>query len=99
LAEVRRLYEAGNYDQAVIYFFSFQLVQLDHHQFIRLEKGKTNRQYLRELHAHRSLRGLVEQVMLLFEDVFFGGRQLSRNQFDVCWQRLDEFHIQLESET
>jgi hypothetical protein len=97
LTEARRQYEAGNYDQAVIYLFSFQLVQLDHHQLIRLEKGKTNRQYLRELYAHVSLRRMVEQVMRLFEDVFFGRRHLSRTQIDACWQRLGEFDAQLEA--
>ena len=33
----------------MIYLFSHQLVQLDRHQIIRLAKGKTNRQYLREV--------------------------------------------------
>ena len=49
LAEARRHYQAGNYGAAIVYLFSFQLVQLDQRQIIRLAKGKTNRQYLREV--------------------------------------------------
>src|SRR6478752_6476413 len=48
LAEARRLYDAGQYSEAIIYLFSYQLVELDRNQVIRLAKGKTNRQYLRE---------------------------------------------------
>ncbi len=30
--------------------------------------------------------------MLAFEDVFFGHYQLTRERFEACWHRLDEFH-------
>ena len=49
LAKARRHYQAGNYGAAIVYLFSFQLVQLDRRQIIRLARGKTNRQYLREV--------------------------------------------------
>ena len=49
LGEARRLYQTGNYQEAIIYLFSYQLVKLDESHFIRLAKGKTNRQYLGEL--------------------------------------------------
>jgi hypothetical protein len=91
LAEARRHYEAGNYEMAIIYLFSFQLVQLDKRQFIHLAKGKTNRQYLREVGQRMPLLGVIEQTMVAFEDVFFGNRALDRNRFQSCWTRLDEF--------
>ncbi len=91
LAEARRHYEAGNYGAAIVYLFSFQLVQLDRRQIIRLARGKTNRQYLREVGPRISLRKLVEQTMVAFEDVFFGNRQLHRDRFESCWTRLEEF--------
>ena len=91
LGEARRHYREGNYRQAIIYLFSFQLVQLDKNHIIRLTKGKTNRQYLREVGPRRTLRGLVEQTMVAFEDVFFGNHALERSRFESCWSRLDEF--------
>ncbi len=51
LEEARRHYQQGNYRDAIIYLFSYQLVQLDRHQRIHLAKGKTNRQYLFEIGA------------------------------------------------
>lgn len=96
LAEARRHYELGNYSEAIIYLYSYQLVQLDRHQLIRLTKGKTNRQYLREVRPRRALFDVLFRSMVAFEDVFFGRHTLGRDQFEVCWRRLDEFHQQLE---
>jgi len=56
LAEAQRLYEAGNFSEAVIYLYSHLLVQLDRHHVIRLTKGKTNRQFLRGARARPLLR-------------------------------------------
>ena len=92
LAEARRQYEAGNYRKAVIYLFSYKLIQLDKNQFIHLTKGKTNRQYLRELRCQSRLLWLLEGTMLAFEDVFFGNHELERREFETCWRGLDEFH-------
>jgi hypothetical protein len=99
LAEARRLYEQGAYAQAVVYLFSYQLVQLDRHQAIRLTRGKTNRQYLRELRSRPDLGGILERTMVAFEDVFFGHHPLDRAGFERCWQRLDEFHQSLTEAT
>lgn len=95
LAEARRLYELGAYGQAIVYLFSYQLIRLDRGQCLRLARGKTNRQYLRELQARPDLRGILERTMLVFEEVFFGHYPLDRAGFEQCWERLDEFHRRL----
>jgi Domain of unknown function (DUF4129) len=95
LAEARRLYEAGDYSEAIIYFFSFQLVELDRHHLIRLAKGKTNRQYLREVRPRPNLHAILGITIVAFEDAFFGRKTLSREQFERCWTRLDEFQGEL----
>lgn len=91
LEEARRYYELGDLKQAIIYLFSYQLVEMDKQQIIRLTKGKTNRQYMREIRRPGALRGLVEQTMVAFEDVFFGDHFLEPARFESCWRRLDEF--------
>jgi hypothetical protein len=96
LGQARRLFEAGNYSEAIIYLFSYQLVQLDKNHLIRLAKGKTNRQYLREIRQRANLRTILEATMIAFEDAFFGRKALSKDRFESCWQRLDEFHHELE---
>jgi len=95
LAEATRLYQQGDFAQAVLYLFSYQLSQLDKHQFIRLAKGKTNRQYLREVPRMAGLRGLLEQTMVAFEDVFFGNHAISRARFEACWAEVPRFQALL----
>ena len=92
LSEARSHYEAGNYREAIIYLFSYQLVQLDKNNLIRLTKGKTNRQYVRELGRGFDLKSILSNTMLAFEDVFFGDYPLERGRFESCWNRVDEFH-------
>jgi len=95
LDEARRQYEAGNYNEAIIYFYSYLLVELDKSQLIRLTRGKTNRQYLREVRRRASLFELLEMTMIAFEDVFFGHHSLGRERFESCFRRLDEFETQI----
>jgi hypothetical protein len=89
LAEARRRYEQGDYAGAMIYLYSHVLVQLDRQHVIRLARGKTNRQYLRETAAQPDVRTMLEPLMLSFEDVFFGRRPLDRARFESCWRQLD----------
>lgn len=91
LDEARRHYEQGDFRQAIVYLFSYQLVEMDKRQIIRLAKGKTNRQYLRETRRRPLLESLVAQTMVVFEDVFFGDYPLDRGRFESCWLRLGEF--------
>lgn len=95
LSEARRLYEAGDYSQAILYLYSHFLVQLDRQHVIRLAKGKTNRQYLRESRERPVLHQILEITMVSFEDVFFGHHQISREQFEQSWNRLGDFEAEL----
>jgi hypothetical protein len=99
LAQARYYYEQGNYAEAIIYLFSYQLVELDKFSVIRLSKGKTNRQYLRETSRAAVLAGALERTMLAFEGVFFGRRGLDRAAFEACWNSLPQFEQQLRSST
>lgn len=96
LAAARACYEAGNFDQAIIFAYAYQLVELDRRHLVQLSKGKTNRQYLRELNRQPRLQAILRETMLAFEDVFFGHHRLSASRFQQCWDRLAEFHQRLE---
>ncbi|MCA9149569.1 MAG: hypothetical protein KDA92_09735 [Planctomycetales bacterium] len=91
LSEARHAYQTGDYAAAIVYLFSYQLVQLDQSHRIRLSKGKTNRQYLFELRSEPRLREILAETVLVFEDVYFGHYELHRERFDACWNQLDEF--------
>jgi len=97
LAEAQRCRQQGDYGRAIIFLFSHQLLQLDKHGRIHLARGKTNRQYLREIRPWPSLGGLIEQTTLVFEEVFFGHHALELPAFEACWSRLDEFERLVKS--
>lgn len=89
LAEARKWQQAGDYSQAIVYLYSHFLLELDRRQRIRLARGKTNRQYLRELRPHLALATTMEPVMRAFEDVFFGKHDLSRERYEACWSSVN----------
>jgi hypothetical protein len=98
LDEARRLYHRGDYAQAIVYLFSHQLLQLDRRQWVRLVKGKTNRQYLREIRRSAKpsadqLAGMFEATVLLFEEVFFGKRLPPREAIDAVWSDINRFDM------
>ncbi|MDG1874640.1 MAG: hypothetical protein P8J27_12065 [Mariniblastus sp.] len=86
-------YSQGDFAKAITYLFSHVLISLDQKGLIRLKKGKTNRQYLRELHGYRSLADYYRDVMVPFESVFFGDHDLKQSEFETCWSQLDSFQM------
>lgn len=92
LGEASRLAEIGAYGQALTFYHSWQLTQLDRHGMIELQKGKTNRQYLAE--SKRScpeLVGLFRDSIRLFEDAFFGHLEITRESFEEVWNQRTQF--------
>ena len=88
-------FEAGNVRLAMVLLFSHVLLLLDRRKLIRLRRGKTNRQYLREVSAHNQLAEYYQQVMVPFEETFFGDHALEKQIFENCWAQLDAFHTTL----
>lgn len=89
-------YLAGEYGTAMIFLFSHVLVLLDQNGSLRLRKGKTNRQYLRELRSKQPLADYYQRVMVPFEATFFGNKELGQAEFEACWNRLPEFQSEVE---
>ena len=87
---------AGDYQKAMIYLFSHVLVSLDQKGHIRLRKGKTNRQYLVELRPYRSLANFYQRVMVPFEATFFGDHDLEKQDFERCWNQLEDFQKDID---
>ena len=92
LSEAEMLWRAGRYDEAIVFLYGYMLLALDHARKIHLQKGKTNRMYLRELKSQPGLKRIVESTMLAFEDVFFGKHAIGRDRFELIWDQLQEFH-------
>lgn len=97
MAVAREYYEAGDYANAIVYLFSYRLIQLDRAGQIRLTKGKTNRQYLKEVsNKSNEMRSILGQTIVAFEDVFFGKHTLTRERFENCWKSNDQFQAMIQ---
>ena len=92
LAETRRLAKQGDFSQAMIYFYSWQLITLDDHDVIELQNGKTNRQYLQESKKNcPSILKSFKDSIKLFEDSIYGGIVLTKDQFQNVWDNREHF--------
>ena len=94
--QARAAYEAGDFRMALIFLFSHVLVTLDQAKLVRLKKGKTNRQYLRELSPNRPLVDYYGDVMVPFEQTFFGDYPITKEVFEGCWQGLEDFQSEVD---
>lgn len=98
LVQARRLADAGQFDLAIIYLYGYQLLAMDQARRIHLQKGKTNRMYLRELAATAGLQPIVQGTMLKFEEVYFGKHSITSESFEESWGHLERFHQLLHRE-
>jgi len=94
-ALAQQAYQAGDLRRAFIFLYSHVLVTLDQNERITLRKGKTNRQYLKEVWEDPKLSSYFKSVMLPFESAFFGDHAPAQDQFERCWSGLENFHSHL----
>ena len=92
LSLAQTAYQAGDLRRAIILLYSHVLVTLDQNERIELKKGKTNRQYLKEVWQDPPVSKYFKSVMLPFESAFFGNHVPEAQGFERCWAGLDEFH-------
>ena len=90
-------YQAGDFRTALVFLFSHVLVTLDQAKLVRLKKGKTNRQYLRELSPNLPLVRYYGDVMVPFEQTFFGDYPITKEVFESCWRGLDDFQHSVDA--
>ena len=96
-SEAERLMRNGNYDQAIILLFGHQLLLLDHVGMLRLNRGKTNRKYVRETRAAdpNSAKRLVATVTA-FERSYFGRHTIDQREFAELWDSNEKLEAEIE---
>ncbi len=86
-SEAARLMEASQFDQAIILLFAHQLLLLDRAGILRLNRGKTNRRYVRETRdSDRTLAGYLQETATAFERSYFGRHSIDREEFARLWK-------------
>jgi hypothetical protein len=93
-SEAARLMEASQFDQAIILLFAHQLLLLDRAGLLRLNRGKTNRRYVRETReSDRTIAGYLQETATAFERSYFGRHSIDRDEFARLWndnERLEQ---------
>lgn len=74
----------GDHRRAIVLLFSHTLVTLDRQSVLRLQKGRTNRQYLADLLQARPSAGVFRSLIRDFEAVFFGDCPAGEVEFARC---------------
>jgi hypothetical protein len=86
-SEAERLMNQGAYDQAIILLFGHQLLLLDRRGELRLNRGKTNRRYLRECQSSSSENAAcLRETIDAFERSYFGRHQITQREFKSLWE-------------
>ena len=99
-AEAERLMQSGDFEQAIVLLFAYQLLILDRSACLRLNRGKTNRQYLQETRfANPQASEWFSSVVKLFESSYFGRRVIEASEFARCWRENEMLERQLTQRT
>lgn len=85
--------QQGDFRHALMFLYSYLLVELDAHQLIRLSRGKTNRDYGRELNGATSIHSCFMSTMEAFERVFFGRVHLESEQVDELFNQVGRLEL------
>ncbi len=93
---VQQAVEQKQFSRAIVFLYSYLLLRLDQQGRIRLEKGRTNRQYLRQLRSDPQLQRWMARIVAAFEEVFFGHRELEAEAFQQCWELVPQIQSRVE---
>ena len=96
-SEAERLMNEGEYDQAIILLFGHQLLLLDRVGMLRLNRGKTNRKYVRETRAlDPESADRLQGTVTAFERSYFGRHLITAREFADLWQANAELEQAIE---
>lgn len=88
-----RAKQQGDFRRALMFLYSYLLIELDANQMIRLSRGKTNRDYGRELTGILSVYPCFVATMDAFERVFFGRFQLESEQVEELFSQVGRLEL------
>lgn len=87
---IKTAIDAGNFRRAVRLLYLKALKELQDRSMITWTKGKTNRQYLREL-PNRELRPQFQDITFIFEYIWYGEFPVDRDHFNTAYSSFIQF--------
>jgi len=96
-SECERLMNEERFDQAIILLLGHQLLLLDKHGMLRLNRGKTNGRYVRETRTHSAVCSrLLRETADAFEQSYFGRHEIPAEVFAQLWAQNSELETVVE---
>lgn len=90
LARAHSLSRGGDYRSAVRYLYLSSLLLLDERGLLRYDRSKTNREYLRSLSNTPELSEPLNEVIDVFDNVWYGHHSLDEETFKHYSERVEE---------
>jgi len=84
------LSQGGDYRSAVRYLYLSALLIMDERGVLRYDRSKTNREYLRSVAESPELAEPLEEVIEVFDDVWYGQHSLEDDTFKHYSERVEE---------
>jgi hypothetical protein len=88
----RQLSQGGDYRSAVRYLYLSSLLLLEERRLLRYDRAKTNREYLRDLSEHPELEEVLEDVVGVYDRVWYGHKNLEEEDFDQFSDRVSDLN-------
>jgi hypothetical protein len=84
------LSQAGDYRSAVRYLYLSTLLMLEEHGLLRYDRSKTNREYLSSISHQPHLSELLQEVVDVFDRVWYGFQPLEEQEYARYAERVAE---------
>lgn len=89
-AKAQQLSKGGDYRAAVRYLYLSTLLIMDERGVMRYDRSKTNREYLRSVANSPELSKPLEEVIEVFDNVWYGYHELGEDSFKHYSDRVEE---------
>jgi hypothetical protein len=88
--KAQSLSRGGDFRSAVRYLYLSSLLVLDERRLLRYDRSKTNREYLRSVSNSPELAQPLEEVIEVFDNVWYGHHPLEEESFKHYSERVRE---------
>ena len=88
--KAQSLSRGGDYRSAVRYLYLSSLLLMDERGVLRYDRSKTNREYLRSVANSPELAKPLEEVIEVFDNVWYGYHSLEEESFKHYSDRVEE---------
>lgn len=88
--KAQMLSRSGDYRSAVRYLYLSALLIMDERGVLQYDRSKTNREYLRSVSDSPELSEPLEEVIDVFDNVWYGYHSLEENSFKQYSDRVEE---------